>query len=85
MHSTLVRFAVPIAVLFVVAAVVAVFAGIAYGVVALLVGLVVIGGLAAGYGVAQADEAPFSEDDGSPAGDTPEHSDVPSNEVASSR
>ena len=78
MRSPLARFAIPIAALILVAAVTALFAGLAYGVVALLVGLVIIGGLAAGYGVAKADDAPFATDGSTPVGDSPEHSDVSS-------
>jgi hypothetical protein len=71
------KFALPAAAFFVVAIIIALTAGIAYGVVALLVGLVVIGGLAAGVTVAEADDdsAPFQPDDSTPAGDTREHSD----------
>ncbi|CAA9482102.1 MAG: hypothetical protein AVDCRST_MAG30-859 [uncultured Solirubrobacteraceae bacterium] len=70
---------IPVAVLILAAALVALVAGVAYGVMALLVGLVIVGGLAAGYGVSKADEAPFAHDGGeTPLGDTPEHSDVSS-------
>ena len=41
---------------------------------ALLLGVVIIGGLAAGGVVAAADEAPFQTDDATEAGDSPEHS-----------
>ncbi|HEX8101454.1 MAG TPA: hypothetical protein VF533_02485 [Solirubrobacteraceae bacterium] len=76
--STPLRFILPAAVLIAVAALVAAVAGTGYAVVALLIGLVIIGGLAAGYGVAQADDAPFATSPDTPAGDTPEHSDVSS-------
>jgi len=59
---------------------VALTAGVAYGAMAGLVGLVVLGGLTVGYGVAKADDdVPFADDGGAtPLGDTPEHSDVSS-------
>ena len=70
---------IPVAVLILAAALVALVAGVAYGVMALLVGLVIVGGLAAGYGVSKADAAPFADDGGaSSLGDTTEHSDVSS-------
>jgi hypothetical protein len=67
-------FAVPVVILIAVVAVVALFAGTSYALVALLLGVVIIGGLAAGGVVAQADEAPFETDEATEAGDTPEHS-----------
>lgn len=75
--SSLLRFALPVVVLVGAAALAAAVAGTGYAVVTLLIGLVIIGGLAAGWGVAQADDdTPFATSPGTPAGDTPEHSDV---------
>ena len=76
---------IPVVGLILAAVLVALTAGLAYGVMALLVGLVIIGGLAAGYGVAQADDAPFATDDSTAAGDSSQHSEVSSAGVASSR
>ncbi len=77
--SSLIRFGLPALAFIVLAAIVASFAGTGYAVVTILIGLVIPGGLAAGYGVAKADEAPFAtSDDDTPAGDTPEHSPVSS-------
>ncbi len=77
--SSLLRFALPAAGLVLAAVIVASFAGIGYAVVTVLIGLVILGGLAAGYGVAKADETPFSpSEDTTAAGDTPEHSEVTS-------
>ncbi len=80
MTSPLVRFGLPALVFILLAAAVASFAGLGYAIVTILIGLVILGGLAAGYGVAKADEAPFAtgEGDDTPAGDTPEHSSVSS-------
>ena len=70
---------IPVIGLILAAVLVALTAGLAYGVMALLVGLVIVGGLAAGYGVSKADEGPFADDGGAtPLGDTREHSDVSS-------
>lgn len=76
--STLLKFALPAAVLILVAALAAAFAGTGYAIVTILIGFVILGGLAAGWGVAKADEAPFATSGDAPAGDTPEHSDVSS-------
>ena len=80
MTSPLIRFGLPTLLFIALAAIVASFAGTGYAIVTLLIGLVILGGLAAGYGVAKADEAPFAADEGddTPAGDTPEHSTVSS-------
>lgn len=72
--SLFARFALPALTLVAVAAIVALFAGISYAIMALVLGVVIIGGLAAGSVVATADEAPFESDDATAAGDTPEHS-----------
>ena len=73
------KFVLPVAVLIGCAALVALFAGTGYAVVTLLIGLIIVGGLSSGWLVARAEEAPFSQqDDETPAGDTPEHSDVSS-------
>ena len=57
----------------------AAFAGPDYALMTAVLGMVIIGGLAAAGIVASAgDGAPFSEDDLTPAGDTPEHSAAPS-------
>ena len=85
MRSNLLRFVLPVVGLVLAAALVGLVAGVGYAVVTLLIGLVIIGGLAAGYGVAVADEAPFATSPGTPAGDTPEHSDVSSADTESRR
>ena len=76
--NTPLRFVLPAAGLILLTALVAAVAGTGYAVVTVLIGLVIIGGLLAGYGVAQADDAPFATSGDTPAGDTPEHSDVSS-------
>jgi hypothetical protein len=84
--SLFARFAVPSIALVGVAALVALFAGISYALMALLLGVVIMGGLAAGTVVATADDAPFETDDSATAaGDTPEHSDVSSAPERSTR
>ena len=84
--SLFARFAIPSLALIGVAALVAAFAGLAYALMVLLLGVVIMGGLAAGTVVATADDAPFESDDSdTAAGDTPEHSDVSSADTHSTR
>ena len=86
MKANLMKFVLPVVVLVGCAALVALFAGIGYAIVTLLVGLIIIGGLASGWLVARAEEAPFAQDgDETEAGDTPEHSEVSSANPGSTR
>lgn len=79
MKSNWLKFVLPLVVLVGCAALVALFAGLGYAIVTLLVGLIIVGGLSSGWLVARAEETPFEQDEqGTAAGDTPEHSDVSS-------
>lgn len=86
MKENWLKFVLPVVVLIGCAALVALFAGIGYAIVTLLIGLIIIGGLTSGWLVARAEEAPFAQDgDETAAGDTPEHSDVSSADPGTTR
>ena len=63
---------------FVIAVVVALFAGFEYAIVALLVGAMCVGGVAVASFVAVKADAPFSPDESTEAGDSSQHSNVSS-------